>query len=115
MRSTLTSIDHRLKSLDPHKYSPWLLAASVAVVLILLPCTLMYGADGPFRSPIVARIWMVSTLLAVVSFVGLMFSWRTRHSVIMKLSFIVVHLTAIILFMAPFFVFLWLVFVMRDH
>jgi hypothetical protein len=115
MRSTLAAIDHRLKSLDPQKYSPWLLIASIAVVLILLTCTLLYGLDGPFRFPIVARIWAVSILLVVFSFVGLGISWRTRHSVIMKLSLILVHLAAVILFMAPLFVFLWLVFVMRDH
>ena len=115
MRSTLASLDDRLKSLDPHKCSPWLLVASIAAVLILLPCALLYGPDGPFRFPVVARIWGVSTALVVFSFVGLGISWRTRHSVIIKLSLILVHLAAVALFLAPLFVLFWLAFVMRDH
>jgi hypothetical protein len=111
----LTGMDDRLKSLDPHSYSRWLLIPSIAAVLILLPCALRYGLDGTFRFPVVARIWVVSIPLIVFSFVGLGTSWRTRYSVVVKLAFVLLHLAAVTLFLAPLFVFLWFVFVMRNH
>jgi hypothetical protein len=115
VNAKLASIDKRLKSLDPDSYGRWLLIPSLVTVLLLLPCVLVYDLDGAFRSPVVARIWMASIPLIVFSFVGLGTIRRTRHSVVVKLAFVLLHLASITLFLAPLFVFLWFVVVMRDH
>ena len=106
----LTAIDQRLKSLDAHTYSRWLLLPSGIVIAILVPW--LFGSVG---SPLRHYAWPLSAPFAVFSFIGIGTVWRTRHTRFVKVGFLLVHFAAAFLFVAPILFFVWFSSVMSDH
>ncbi len=106
----LAAVDHRLKSLDPHAYSRWLLVPSGAVIAVLMP-----SLFGPGGSALVHYAWPLSALLVTFSFVGIGTVSRTRHARFAKIGLLLIHVVAVAFFVAPIVFFVWFSAVMSDH
>ena len=111
----LAAVDHWVKSLDPHKYSPWLLMPSGVVVVLMLPWVLGDFFGVGFRAPLGSHSWPASAPFVAFSFIGLGTAWRTRHRFGMKLGFFLWHTLAVALFITPLLFFVWFTYQMRDH
>jgi hypothetical protein len=110
----LLTVDRRLKSLEPNAYSRWLALPSCIVIALLTPW-LLGSWFGVLRVHLSDLVWSLSAVFVGFSMVGVATVWRTRHSLAAKLGFLVLHLTAIALFLVPIVVFSWFIFMMSDH
>lgn len=110
----LLTVDRRLKSLEPHRYSRWLALPSCIVIALLIPW-LLGSWFGFLRLRLSDLVWPLSAAFIGFSMVGVATVWRTRHSLPVKLGFLLLHLTAVALFLVPIVIFLWFIIMMSDH
>jgi hypothetical protein len=111
----LAAVDQWVKSLDPHKYSRWVLMPSGVVVALMLPWVLGDCFGVGFRAPLGSHSWPASAPFVAFSFVGLGTAWRSRHRSGMKVGFFLWHALAVALFITPLLFFVWFTYQMRDH
>ena len=107
----LAAVDQWVKSLDPHRYSRWLLMPSGVVVALMLGDFFGVG----FRAPLGSHSWPASAPFVVFSFIGLGTTWRTRHRFGTKVGFFLWHALAVALLITPLLFFGWFTYQMRDH
>jgi len=115
MSTMLAAVDQWMKSVDPQRYSRWLLLPSSIVVTLMLPWVLGDFFGVGFRAPLRALSWPASAPFVVFSFIGLSTTWRTRHCFAAKVGFFLWHALAVALFITPVLFFGWSCYQMRDH
>ncbi len=111
----LAAVDQWLKSLDPCRYSRWLVIPSTVVVALMLPWVLGDYFGVGFRAPLGAHSWPVSAPSVAFSFIGLRSIWHTRHHIVIQMASFLWHAFAVLLFVAPLLFFAWFAYQMRDH
>jgi len=115
MSTKLAAVDQWLKSLDPHRYSRWLIIPSSIVIMLMLPFVLGDGFGVGFRAPLGSNSWPASAPFVAFTFIGLATTWRTRHRFGTKVGLMLWHVLAIALFITPLVFFCWFAYQMRDH
>ena len=111
----LAAVDQWMKSVDPDRYSRWLLLPSGIVVALMLPWVLGDFLGVGFRAPLRLLSWPASAPFVALSFIGLGTTWRTRHCFAAKVGFFLWHALAVALFITPVLFFGWFCYQMRDH
>lgn len=111
----LAAVDQWMKSLDPQRYSRWLLLPSSIVVGLMLPWVLGDFFGVGFPAPLRSLSWPASAPFVAFSFIGLSSKWRTRHCFGVKIGFFLWHVLAVALFITPVLFFGWFCYQMRDH
>jgi len=110
----LLALDQKLKSLDPHSYNRWLIVPSCTVIALML-VWLLGDAFGLLSVRVGEYLWSISAVFVGFSFLGVATIWRIRHSGSLKVGLLLLHFTAVLLFLTPLAFALWFITGMSEH